>query len=150
MSNTKSWSSYKAVIELPNLRSSVQLWLQSGEFKGFYICLAGVKAAWKEGIQPLVCVDGTWLKGTFKGELLSAVSMDPNDQIFPISWAVIVKENRERLTWFLSLLGDDLEIVNDHHVAFMSDRQKVNISLQKYICIFYFLMMIQLRYFQSH
>lgn len=91
---------YKAEIEYTNPGSTVHLWTNYGEFKGYYVCLSGLKRGWNEGIRKLVCIDGTWLKGNFKGELLTAVSLDGNDQIYPIAWAVVVKENQETWCWF--------------------------------------------------
>ena len=72
-------------------------------------------------------MDNTWLKESFEGELLIVVSMDPNDQIFPIVWVVVHKKNYETWTWFLNLLGDDPNICNSWHARFVSDPQKVNI-----------------------
>ena len=113
--------SYGLEIMKTNPGSTVKLWLDFGVFKGIYVCLAPLKNAFKSRCRPLISVDGCWLKG----QLLSAVAIDPNDCIFPLAYAVVQVENRETWTWFLDLLGQDLEIQNSHHMAFMSDRQKV-------------------------
>ena len=39
-------------------------------------------------------VDGCFLKGPMKGELLSAVGRDANNQIYPIAWAVVEYKNK--------------------------------------------------------
>ncbi|XP_039139366.1 uncharacterized protein LOC120276748 isoform X2 [Dioscorea cayenensis subsp. rotundata] len=72
----------------------------------------------------LVSLDGCFLKGTYGGQLLTAVGIDANDCIYPIAWAVVNKENKENWTWFLQLLAQDLGIVDSHKWAFMTDRQK--------------------------
>lgn len=76
------------------------------------------------GCRPLVGVDGCFLKGKFRGQLLVAVGPDPNDCIFPIAFAVVEGERRDSWHWFLSLLADDIGITNSYHWTFMSDKQK--------------------------
>ncbi|KAJ0031488.1 hypothetical protein Pint_13741 [Pistacia integerrima] len=67
-------------------------------------------------------IDGCHLKGYYGGVLLSPVSMDANNWIFPLAICVCEAENNDSWGFFLRLLHDflgDLE-----HVTFMSDRQK--------------------------
>ncbi|XP_047949661.1 uncharacterized protein LOC125195566 [Salvia hispanica] len=45
------------------------------------------------------------LKGQGKGILLTAIGLDPNDQIFPVAYGVVAIENTDTWSWFLSLLG---------------------------------------------
>lgn len=90
---------------------------------GFYVCLNALKVAYKSGCRPLISLDGCWLKGNYGGNLLSAIAIDPNDYIFPLAYTVIAEnESRETWSWFLANLGQDLEINNSHHIAFISDR----------------------------
>ncbi|XP_017412920.1 uncharacterized protein LOC108324484 [Vigna angularis] len=49
-----------------------------------------------------------FLKGYYKGELLTAVGRDPNDQMLPLAYAVVEVENKDIWTWFLQLLIQDL------------------------------------------
>ncbi|KAH0696247.1 hypothetical protein KY289_013729 [Solanum tuberosum] len=82
--------------------------------------------AFKSGCRPLISLDGCWLKGLYIGNLLAAVEIDPNDCIFHVACVVIADaKSKETWSWFLINLGYDLEITNSHHIAFMSDRQKV-------------------------
>ncbi|XP_052724071.1 uncharacterized protein LOC128193916 [Vigna angularis] len=46
--------------------------------------------------------------GVYKGELLTAVGRDPNDQMVPLAYAVVEVENKDSWTWFLQLLIEDL------------------------------------------
>ncbi|XP_074266765.1 uncharacterized protein LOC141590048 [Silene latifolia] len=50
--------------------------------------------------------------------------MDPNNNIYPVAWAVVEVENRESWTWFLSLLMEDLEKEDGAGLTIISDRQK--------------------------
>lgn len=57
--------------------------------------------------------------------MLAAVSLDPNNNIYPISYAIVEGETKETWLWFLRLLDSDLEIeANQHTWTFMYDKQK--------------------------
>ncbi|GJT76352.1 transposase, MuDR, plant [Tanacetum coccineum] len=59
-------------------------------FKTFYVCFKGVKQGWLQGCRRVIGLDGCFLKTICKGELLSAVGRDGNNQIYPIAWAVVL------------------------------------------------------------
>ncbi|GKE38748.1 hypothetical protein Tco_1462153 [Tanacetum coccineum] len=42
-------------------------------FKRFYVCFKALKDGWNEGCRKVIGVDGCFLKGTIKGELLTAI-----------------------------------------------------------------------------
>lgn len=117
---------YMAEILRSNPGSSVHGRWKDGFFVGMYVCFAALKSAFKEGCRLLVCLDGCWLKGTYGGQLLSAVGIDPNDCMFPIAYALVETESKETWSWFLELLGSDLDIDDSSKWTFMSDRQKVS------------------------
>ncbi|XP_019171413.1 PREDICTED: uncharacterized protein LOC109166969 [Ipomoea nil] len=52
--------------------------------------------------------------------------MDPNDEIFPIAYAMVEGENKESWSWFLALLKHDLgiDVVSENEYIFISDKQK--------------------------
>lgn len=118
---------YKAEILRTNPGSSVEGRWKDGVFVGMYMCFAALKSGFKKGCRPLVCLDGCWLKGTYGGQLLSAVGVDPNDCMYPIAYAVVEIESKETWTWFLEHLAMDLEIQQSSKWTFMSDRQKVSV-----------------------
>ncbi|KAH0712686.1 hypothetical protein KY289_008645 [Solanum tuberosum] len=94
-------------------------------FQRFYICFAACKVGFKAGCRKIVGVDGCWLKATMYGaQLLSAVTLDGNNNIFPIAYAIVEKENKETWCWFLTYLMNDLEIEEQYLWTFMSDKQK--------------------------
>ncbi|WCJ39720.1 hypothetical protein M5689_020686 [Euphorbia peplus] len=115
---------YQKDIEQTNPGSTIQVKRDMGVVKGFYMCLNPLKEGFIRFGRPLICIDGCFLKGTYGGQLLSAVTIDPNDCIYPIAWAVVTTESIETWTWFLDLLGQDLNLFNDSRLTFMSDRQK--------------------------
>uniref|UniRef100_A0A0V0GKM5 Putative ovule protein n=1 Tax=Solanum chacoense TaxID=4108 RepID=A0A0V0GKM5_SOLCH len=52
----------------------------------------------------IIRVDGCHLKGHQKGsQLLTAVGIDGNDNIYPIALAVVEGELKETWSWFLTL-----------------------------------------------
>jgi len=50
-------------------------------FHRLYICLKGYKDGFKEGYRPLIGLDGSFLKGYYGGQLLSAIGQDANKHI---------------------------------------------------------------------
>uniref|UniRef100_A0A0A8ZA30 MULE transposase domain-containing protein n=1 Tax=Arundo donax TaxID=35708 RepID=A0A0A8ZA30_ARUDO len=45
--------------------------------------------------RPLLCVDGTFLIGKYKGQILTDVGVDANNQILPVAFAFVESENKE-------------------------------------------------------
>ncbi|GKA55514.1 calcium/proton exchanger [Tanacetum coccineum] len=79
-------------------------------FRRFYICFKRVKDGWKAGCKRVIGLDVCFLKHTCRGELLTAIGRDANNQMYPIAWAVVKVENFENWSWFISLKVDDLEL----------------------------------------
>ena len=77
-------------------------------FHRMYVCFNAVKIGWIVGCRRVIGLDGSFLKGQCKGELLTAIGRDPNNQVYPIAWAVVEVENKVNWRWFLSLVRQDL------------------------------------------
>ncbi|CAH9137598.1 unnamed protein product, partial [Cuscuta epithymum] len=93
-------------------------------FQRMYMCLGPVKRGFLEGCRKVIGLDDCFLKGQLKGEILSAVGRDGNNQMYPIAWAVVEIENTSSWTWFLELLREDLEITYSAEWTIISDQQK--------------------------
>ncbi|KAL7226064.1 hypothetical protein ACSBR1_021239 [Camellia fascicularis] len=65
-------------------------------FVAFHGCLYGFLLC-----RPLLFVDGTFLKGRYKGHLLTATSKDGNQGLFPLAFAIVDAENQDNWMWFL-------------------------------------------------
>ena len=95
------------------------------EFQRFYPCLNGCKRGFLQGCRYVVGLDGCHLRGCHKGVLLTAVGIDPNDQLFPIVYAIDETENKNSWKWFVEKLKGDLEIIDESIWTFITDEQKV-------------------------
>ncbi|GKD59895.1 putative integrase [Tanacetum coccineum] len=84
-------------------------------------------SAMKEGwisCRRVIGLFGCFLKSTCRGELLTAMGRDSNNQMFLIAWAVVSIENFENWLWFLSNLGSDFNLAMGVYLAFLSDGHK--------------------------
>ncbi|KAK8998652.1 hypothetical protein V6N11_084039 [Hibiscus sabdariffa] len=95
------------------------------KFRRFYVCFGVLKKGFKRYCRPVIGVDGCFLKGSLKREILSIVGRDSNNQIFPVAWAYVEVENMESWAWFLNHLKDDLNLANGDNLTLLSDMQKV-------------------------
>ncbi|WVZ51304.1 hypothetical protein U9M48_002459, partial [Paspalum notatum var. saurae] len=79
-------------------------------FQRMYICLDACKRGFKAGCRKVVGLDGCFFKGATNGELLCAIGRDANNQMYPIAWAVVEKENNDSWDWFRDLLSRDIDV----------------------------------------
>uniref|UniRef100_K4AI81 SWIM-type domain-containing protein n=1 Tax=Setaria italica TaxID=4555 RepID=K4AI81_SETIT len=52
----------------------------------------------------VILVDGTFLTGKYKGTLMMAVGVDPEQQLVPLAFALAESENNENWSWFMKLV----------------------------------------------
>ncbi|KAL3502784.1 hypothetical protein ACH5RR_037233 [Cinchona calisaya] len=78
--------------------------------------------------RPVLCVDGTHLRGEYRGKLLIAVALDTNNQILPVAYAIVDEETIQSWGWFMEQLRHhvvrDLEtvcIISDRHRGIVND-----------------------------
>ncbi|KAK8478543.1 hypothetical protein V6N12_055078 [Hibiscus sabdariffa] len=93
------------------------------KFRRFYVGFTALRDGFKKCCRTFLCLDGCFLKG--KGEILTAIGRDGNDQIYPIAWAVVEVENRETWSWFLRNIISDLQLGDGDGFTLMTDQQKV-------------------------
>ncbi|CAI9265615.1 unnamed protein product [Lactuca saligna] len=97
---------------------------QTTYFHMMYLCFKAIKEGWKIGCRRVIGLDGSFLKGTCKGELLTAIGRDANNQVYPIAWAVVDIENKANWKWFLELLTEDLNLLDGGGFTVISDQHK--------------------------
>jgi MULE transposase domain/MuDR family transposase len=114
-----------------NLGTTAKVETDNSVFKRYYICLVACKIGFLQGCRPIIGVDACHLKGRTSGQLMVAVGKDGNENMFPIAYAVVEGETKETWAWFLTLLIEDIESVEEYGWTFISDRQKVTLSYSK-------------------
>ncbi|KAL4562472.1 hypothetical protein LXL04_034678 [Taraxacum kok-saghyz] len=93
-------------------------------FRRIYVCLGALKLGFQAGMSDFFGFDGTFMKGPFPGQILTVVGLDSNNGIYPPAYAVVEAETFQSWTWFLELLGEDLNLGPRSNFTFISDRQK--------------------------
>ena len=83
------------------------------------------KRGFLAGCRPLIFIDGCHIKTRYKGQLLTAVGIDPNDCIYPIAFGLVEVECTSASQWFITNLKGDLNITNTSQWTIVSDKQKV-------------------------
>ena len=73
-------------------------------FERIHICLEGCKKGFLVGCKPIIGLDACHLKTKTSGQLMCVVGIDPNDEYFPFTYAVVEAETKDSWTWFLNLL----------------------------------------------
>ncbi|XP_024006412.1 uncharacterized protein LOC112082929 [Eutrema salsugineum] len=89
-------------------------------FKYLFISFGKSIRGFYQAIRRVIVVDGTFLKGKYKGVLLIATALDGNSNLYPIAFGVVDSENDLSWEWFLRQLNT--VIVDDQSLAFISDR----------------------------
>lgn len=134
---------YRDAILSSNPGSSVKLEVDerdNGEhyFLRMYICFKGIKDGWGGNCRRVIGLDGCFLKSTVKGELLTAMGRDANNQMYPIAWAVVNVENYDNWCWFLANLKEDINLYNGAYLTVISDGHKVLICLINFITLLFY------------
>jgi hypothetical protein len=93
-------------------------------FQRMYIALDACKKGFTAGCRKVVGLDGCFFKGATNGELLCALGRDANNQMYPIAWAVVEKENNASWDWFYDILFRDIGVQGGDDWVFISDQQK--------------------------
>lgn len=73
-----------------------------------------------------------FLKGKCTCAFLVVVTKDPNNQIYPVAWALVEGENRSSWTWSMTLLKDNINSANGEGLTIISNQQKVNDQFPDY------------------
>ncbi|GKB38138.1 pentatricopeptide repeat-containing protein, partial [Tanacetum coccineum] len=94
-------------------------------FDRFYCCFDGLKKGFKLGCRHVIALDGCFLKKPNVGEILTAVGRDGNNHIYPIAWTVVNVENKDNWSWFLELLGKDIDMPTGNGLTLILDQHKV-------------------------
>ena len=64
-------------------------------FERLYICLEICKKGFLTGCRPFIGLDACNLKNKSGGQLITAVCRDPNEEYFPLAYAVVEAETKD-------------------------------------------------------
>ncbi|XP_038891670.1 uncharacterized protein LOC120081063 [Benincasa hispida] len=78
-------------------------------------CIRGFSSFW-----PVIIVNGSYLKEKYKGTMLVGVSMDDNNQVYPLAYAIVDNEIDQAWKWFM--LNLKCAIGEPSNLVFVSDR----------------------------
>nr|KAJ0213062.1 hypothetical protein LSAT_V11C400179330 [Lactuca sativa] len=81
-------------------------------FRRFYVCFKAIKDGWIRGFRRVIGLDGCFLKGQCKGELLTAIGRDDNNQ------------NKAKWLWFIEFLVEDLGLQFGEGLTIIFDQHK--------------------------
>ncbi|KAL9224697.1 hypothetical protein vseg_000709 [Gypsophila vaccaria] len=103
-------------------------------FKAMFVSFNAWILGFLKGCRPIIGVDGCHLKGRYKGMLLSAMTLDANNNLYCIAYAIVGKKNTDSWSYFfrnLKLVFQSQGCVK-WDWTFISDRMKgVERALEK-------------------
>nr|KAJ0199004.1 hypothetical protein LSAT_V11C600332310 [Lactuca sativa] len=81
---------YTSEVLRSNSRNTCKVWVivnpnDMDYFQRFYICFKALKDAWNEGCIHVTGLDGCFLKGKIKRELLTTIGRHAYNHVFPIA-----------------------------------------------------------------
>jgi hypothetical protein len=91
-------------------------------FQRMYISMVAMRNSFRDGCRPVIGFDACFLKGVYKVQLMAAIGRDANNNMYPISMAVIEAKTKDSWTWFVEALLVDLGPSSPHGWTFILDR----------------------------
>lgn len=95
-------------------------------FKRLYIGFSSLRKGYLVRCKPCICLDRCFLKTGMGRALFCGVDRDRNNQMFPISWYVVEGKNEDSWRWYLTILFEDLNIIDRFGLTLVSYQPKVN------------------------
>ncbi|CAA0810864.1 MuDR family transposase [Striga hermonthica] len=120
----KSWKLLPAYFHMSmkeNLGTSAYIETDKDDVFEYAFISFNASAGFLSYCRPVIVIDGTHLKGKYKGILFVATTKDGNEQIFPLAFGIGDKECHSAWMWFLQKLRstfgcpENLVIVSDRH-----------------------------------
>ncbi|KAL0554331.1 hypothetical protein IC582_008250 [Cucumis melo] len=90
-------------------------------FKYLFMAVGACVRGFLNCIRPVIVMDGTFLKNKYRRQLIVAVCLDGNNQIYPLVFGVFDRETDDSIQWFLEKLKGTIgEVLN---LGFVTDRK---------------------------
>ncbi|XP_050218751.1 uncharacterized protein LOC126669347 [Mercurialis annua] len=94
---------------------------EDSSFHRFFVSFHASITGYEQGCRPLIFLDSAPLNSKYQGMLLAAISVDGDDGIFPVAFAVVDTETEENWHWFLMELNS--AIFPTRQITFVADFQ---------------------------
>ncbi|XP_055826278.1 uncharacterized protein LOC129894621 [Solanum dulcamara] len=108
-----------------------------------------------EYCRPIVVVDGTFLKGVYKGTMLTANTLDAVGSILPLAYAIVDSENDASWRWFFEQFKkafgqrSEMCIISDRHASIIKATSTVYNEIPHFACIWHLLQNIMKNFRKS-
>nr|GEZ57760.1 hypothetical protein [Tanacetum cinerariifolium] len=93
-------------------------------FRRVYVCLGALKQGFKACGREILGLDGYFMSNPCPCQILTAVGVDANNEIYPVTCVIVEEKSKAFWCWFLNLLGDDLGIEANFNYTFIRDLYK--------------------------
>ena len=137
--------SFLYMLKTTNPGSVVELETKSNQsFLYVFMALDASIKGWKY-CRPVAVVDGTFLKGTYGGTLLSATTQDAAGKIFPLAFSIVDSENDASWEWFFTKIKEtfgcrqEMTIVSDRHESIEKAIRKIYPEAAHGFCMYHLL-----------
>ncbi|KAH9778636.1 hypothetical protein KPL71_007411 [Citrus sinensis] len=114
-----------------------------GNFLYYFVALGSSIKGFMQYIRPVIAVDGTHLKGLYRGSMFMATCLDGNNQLYPIANGIMDSENNDAWEWFMmklhGVIGDrpELVIISDQCTAIRRVVLKVFHNATHGVCFYH-------------
>ncbi|KAH0698866.1 hypothetical protein KY284_013081 [Solanum tuberosum] len=119
-----------------------------------FVALFNSIKGWKY-CRPIVVVDGTFLKGAYKGTLLTANTLDATRSILLLAYAIVDSENDASWRWFFEQFRDasgqrlEMCIVFDRHASIIKATSRIYDEVPHFACMWHLLQNIMKNFRKS-
>ncbi|KAK2652864.1 hypothetical protein Ddye_012720 [Dipteronia dyeriana] len=145
--------SFGYVLEQKNLGTIFDLqYDEDDKFLYFFMPIGASLRGFRKCMRLVIVIDGTHLKGRFRGTMFVATTQDENEQVYPIAFGYGDSENNLLWEWFLDCLKgalchiDELVFISDRHAIIEVGISKVFPYTTHTICCWHFAENIKKRF----
>ena len=91
---------------------------ENNNFLYYFVAIGSCINGFLQCIRPVIAVDGTHLKGLYRGTMFVATCFDGNNQLYPLAIWIGDSENNDSLEWFMKNLHAPIGDVPDLVIIF--------------------------------